>query len=146
MSFTGPGVREDLYDVEATFVGTDGQKAKFIFDKMTGGDVKAQSKKYRPANGTEDELNLGGAQTVSNIMLTRLYETDIDGWVLWLLSQVGKGTMYVAKQPLDLNGTAFGTALRYKGLIEGVTPPPTDSESENPAVIEIEMSAVTPIS
>lgn len=146
MSFTGPGIRKNLYDVEATFVGTDGQKCKFVFDTFKGGAVKAPSKKYRPANGTQDQVTLGAAQVCDNIMIDRLYQADIDAWVHWLLNQVGKGTMYVAKQPLDQNGSPFGTALRYKGRIEGVTPPDTDSESDDEAKIEIEMSTVTPIS
>jgi hypothetical protein len=141
-----PGQREDLYDVEVTFAGTDGKKSKFVFDKMSGGDVTSNGKKYRPANGTVDELNLGGSQTVSNITASRLYQSDIDAWTHWLLSQVGKGSAFVAKQPLDANGSPFGSALRYKGLIEAVKPPPTDSESDAAAIIEIEVSAVTPIS
>lgn len=146
MSFTGPGIRENLYDVEVTFVGTDGNKSKFVFDKMSGGDVTAAGKKYRPANGTQDEVNLGGAQTVNNITVSRLYQSDIDAWVHWLISQTGRGEALVNKQPLDVNGAAFGSALRYKGMIEAVKPPATDSESDNEAVIEIEISAVTPIS
>ena len=35
--FTGPGIREDLYDVHVILVGSDGQKCGFTFDEMNGG-------------------------------------------------------------------------------------------------------------
>jgi hypothetical protein len=145
MPTTGPGIREDLYDVSVTLVGTDGQKVRFTFDKMSGGNVTATDKKYRPANGTEDELSLGGTTTVSNITVTRLYQADNDAWIHWILNQVGKATMYVAKQPLDINGAPFGTALNYRGTLIDCSPPPTDSTSENPSMFELQQSAVTPI-
>lgn len=140
-----PGIREDLYDVTLTFVGTDGQKAKFVFDKMSGGNITATDKKYRPANGTEDEISLGGTNTVSNITASRLMQNDIDAWLHWLINQNGKATVFVAKQPLDANGAPFGTSLNYMGRLIDVTPPSTDSSSENPAMIEVQVSAVTPI-
>lgn len=145
MATTGPGIREDLYDVTVTLVGADGQKIKFVFDKMSGGNITATDKKYRPANGTEDELSLGGTTSVSNITVSRLYRADIDAWIHWIMNQVGKATMYVAKQPLDANGAPFGTSLNYKGTLIDCTPPATDSSSENPAIIELQQSAVTPI-
>jgi hypothetical protein len=146
MSFVQtPGIREDLYDVTGTIVGTDGQKCAFTFDKMSGGDVTAKDTKHRPANGTEDEISLGGSTTVSNITVERLYDIAIDGWVHWLITQCGKGTFYVSKQPLDANGAPFGTALNYKGILLACTPPVTDASSENASMISLQQSSVTPI-
>ena len=139
-------LRENLYSVNVTVNGTDGTTWSAIFDKMDGGDVTAKETKYRPANGTTDQVSLGGAREVSNIKVTRLYDSTIDPKVHWLLSQVGKGTMTVAKQPLDANGAPFGSALVYRGLLNAVNPPKTDSESDSPAMIELEQSSVTPIS
>lgn len=141
-----PGIREDLYDVTVILVGDDdGNKCKFVFDKMTGGAITAKETKYRPANGTQDEQTLGGAVSVANITVSRLYDTDIDAWVHWIINHVGHATMYVSKQPLDANGVPFGTALNYKGQLNGCTPPATDSESDAASMIELEQSSVTPI-
>ncbi len=147
MSFTGPGVRQDLYDVTATFVGTDGSKVSFVFDTFKGGAATAKETKYRPANGTEDEVTLGGSVSIGNITLGRLYQSDIDGWVHWLLNQCGKANVTVSKQPLDQNGKNFGTPLNYKGVLNAVTPPDTDSDKGDAAsMIEVEVSTVAPIS
>lgn len=142
---SSPGIREDLFDVTLTFVGTDGRKSKFVFDKMSGGNITATDKKYRPSNGTEDEISLGGTTTVSNITASRLVQSDIDAWLHWLINQCGKATVFVAKQPLDANGAPFGTSLNYMGRLIDVTPPATDASSENPSLIEVQISAVTPI-
>jgi hypothetical protein len=138
--------REDLYNVTVTVVGTDGRQFKARFDKMTGGGAKSKTTKYRPANGLEDEQTLGGAVELENIKVTKLSETLVNEWEHWLLQQTGRASMTVAKQPIDNNGAPFGQALVYGGLLEACTPPPTDSNSSNAAVIELEQSSVTPIS
>ena len=142
-NITGGGVREDLYEVNVTFNGTDGKKVAFVFDKMTGGGFAAKETKYRPANGVQVEQTIGGSVSASNITVSRLYQADIDAWVKWLLQQTGKATMQVAKQPLDSNGAPLGQPLLYNGILNSTTPPPTDSMSDSAAIIECECSTVT---
>jgi hypothetical protein len=139
------GQREDLYNVTVILVGTDGKKCKFTFDKMDGGDATAKETKYRPGNGTADEQALGGASSISNITVTALMTYAMYQWVPWMISQNGKAVMYVNKQPLDENGAAFGKPLAYKGRLQGVTPPKTDSMSDAPGTLALVQSTVTPV-
>lgn len=144
------GQREDLYRVKVTLVGTTNgpsgsNKCAFIFDKMDGGDATAKETKYRAGNGTEDEQALGGANSISNITVTALMTEAMYEWAGWLLAQNGKATMYVDKQPLDINGSPYGKALHYLGKLQGVTLPKTDSQSDSPGLISLVQSSVTPV-
>jgi hypothetical protein len=66
-------------------------------------------------------------------------------WVPWMIAQNGKATMYVNKQPLDINGSPFGKALKYKGILQGVNPPKTNSTSDAPGMLSLVQSSVTPV-
>lgn len=144
------GQREDLYRVKVTLVGTTNgpsgsNKCAFVFDKMDGGDAQAKETKYRPGNGTEDEVSLGGANSISNITVSALMTEDMYAWVGWMLAQNGKATMYVNKQPLDINGAPYGKALHYVGKLTGVQPPKTDSSSDSAGILTLVQSSVTPV-
>lgn len=146
MTFTPQmGQREDLYIVTVTLVGTDGQQCKFTFDTFDGGGATAKETKYRPGNGTEDEVTLGGANSIGNITITALMTYAMYQWVPWMLGQNGKATMYVNKQPTDRNGSPYGTPLAYKGILNEVTPPKTSSESDSPGMLTLVQSTVTPV-
>jgi hypothetical protein len=139
------GLREDLYNVHVIIAGSDGKKIGFDFDTFEGGEVSAKETKYRPANGTVDQLSLGGAQEVSNVTCTAIMTYAMYQQVPWMLQQVGKATVYVNKQPLDQNGAAFGKPLAYHGSLQAVMPPKTSSESDAPGMLHIVQSSVTPI-
>jgi hypothetical protein len=146
MAFTPHmGQREDLYNVTVIIAGTDGQKIKFTFDKFSGGDAAAKETKYRPGNGTVDEETLGGSNSISNITVEAKMTYAMYQWVPWLIAQNGKADMWVNKQPLDINGTAFGKPLAYKGRLTGVTPPKTDSMSDAAGMLSLIQSTVTPV-
>ena len=105
---------------------------------MKGGEVDSDEQKYRPG-GMADPVSLGGAVTMGNVTISRLYDLDRDHSIVHtLLSLVGKATISVAKQPLDINRVPYGRPLIYKGKVNTVTPPEHDSTSSDPALIEIE--------
>ena len=140
----GPfGLREDLYNVTVIIAGTDGQKCKFVFDTMKGGSIQAKVTKYRPANGTEDEILLGGAKVVSDVTMQAIMTYDMYLWLPWMISQAGKGDIYVNKQPIDRDGNAYGKALNYKGKLGDVTPPDTDSQSDKAALLGLTATVTT---
>jgi hypothetical protein len=60
--------------------------------------------------------------------------------VHWLITRAGKGKVVINKQPLDVDGNVFGTALRYTGMLKRVLPPEVDSESSNAALLELEVT------
>jgi hypothetical protein len=152
MSTTAPtwanqmGQREDLYRVRVRIQGTDGKVYTATYDGMDGGDATAKETKYRPGNGTEDEQTLGGANSISNITVTKLMDATDYSWLSWLISQNGKAKMWISKQPLDIDGNPWGTALGYFGRLNGVNPPKTSSGSDAAATLALVQSSVTPVS
>jgi hypothetical protein len=60
-----------------------------------------------------------------------------------LLARVGKATIVVKKQPLDVDGNAGALRpLTYTGKLKRVHPPEPDSESSDAALLELEMTPV----
>ena len=84
-------------------------------------------------------VSLGGAVTMGNVTVSRLYVLDRDHPVIHqLLAGVGIDGVQVTKQPLDVNKVPYGRPLIYTGKIKTVTPPEHDSTSSDPALIDIE--------
>jgi hypothetical protein len=109
-----------------------------VFDTMKGGEVDSDEQKYRPG-GMADPVSLGGAVTMGNVTVSRLYVLERDhATIHQLLSVVGKAGITVSKQPLDTNRVPYGRPLVYTGKIKTVTPPEHDSTSSDPAMLEIE--------
>lgn len=128
--------REDQYSVILSIDGVD----YGVWDKMSGGGVESEEVKFRPG-GMGSQISLGGSKAVSNITLSRLYSLTRDHpLVPTLMAKAGKGSCIVTKQPLDLDGLAVGIPLTYSGKLMNVTPPDHDSESSDPAMIELEIS------
>jgi hypothetical protein len=125
---------ESLYNIFLKVEGSDGQVVTFQCDKSTPIGVKAKSATFRPANGLEAELNLGGPRKADPVTVTKLYDATVDAWAHWLLTQAGRAKVVFTKQPIDENGHAFGKAKVLTGKLEDFIEPPTDSESEKPSL------------
>lgn len=131
--------RQDQYNVTVTVDTTQ----LGTFDKMTGGELDSEELKYKPG-AMAAEVSLGGSQTVSNLVLSRLYRLDRDlSQVPFLKSRVGKGDVTVAKQSLDVDGNPFGTPIIYRGKLKKLTLPEVNSEGSNAALLELEVSSAT---
>jgi hypothetical protein len=130
--------RLDQYDVSVSIDGTN----LGTFDKMAGGNIDSTETKYKPGN-MAPQMSLGGSVEVSNVTVSRLYDLSRDhSRVPFLKGKVGKGTVVVRKQPLDVNGTPFGTPVVYTGKMKSLNMPEPDSESSAAAIMEIEVSTV----
>jgi len=128
--------REDQYNVT---VAIDG-KSWDVFDKLSGGEMDSEETKYK-AGGMKPPRSLGGSIMTSNITVSRNYELGRDDVMLSALrARVGKGKAIVSKQSLDVDGNAFGRPLVYTGVLKQVSPPDVGSESDNAAMIELEIS------
>lgn len=131
------GSRQDQYAVHVIVdgVGTG------TWDKMSGGAATSEEKKYKPG-GMAPSVSLGGTSSVDNVTVSRMYDYDRDhnGLVRTLLAGVGKVKVKVTKQPLDADGVPFGDPLVYRGTLLSCTPPEVDSESNDPGMLEIEIS------
>lgn len=129
--------RLDQYDVSMSINGTN----YGTFDKMTGGDIDSEELKYKPG-AMATEISLGGPVTVANVTISRLYDLardhpQVPSWK----AAVGKGTVVVRKQPLDVNRTPFGNPIVYTGTLKMLKLPEPDSEgSSTPAMVEMEIT------
>jgi hypothetical protein len=126
-------------DQGAISVAIDGVNTG-IWDKLSGGEVDSEETKYKPG-AMANEISLGGSVNTGNVTVSRLYvlnrdHVNIKGWI----ARVGKAAVTVSKQPLDVDGNAFGDPLVYAGILKMVTPPELDSESNDAALVELEIS------
>jgi|SRR5215471_9463762 len=129
-------MRKDQWDTTVTIDGV----AYGTFDQSTGGEADTDELKYKPG-GMAAQISLGGIVTVGALTVSRLYVLERDHVnVHNLLGRVGKAQVVVKKQPLDVDGNAFGRPLTYNGVLKRVTPPEVDSESTDAALIEIEVT------
>ncbi len=112
-----------------------------IFDKFEGGEGDSEETKYRPgAMGPEEPL--GGQQTRGNFTVSRRYRLERDHPNAgWLDSRRGKGEVTASKQPLDTDGNPYGKPIVYKGKLKAVTLPDHDSESDDAALLALEVTA-----
>jgi hypothetical protein len=129
----GGPTRQDTYRVT---VSVDG-KSWDVWDKMSGGEVDSAEYKYKPG-GMAPTVSLGGTKTTGNITVSRLYRLVRDhDHLQTLFNNVGRGGVVVKKQPLDIDGHAYGKPIVYTGILKTVTPPAVDSESTDPGMLEI---------
>lgn len=128
--------RVDQYDVRVT---VDGQLLG-TFDTLSGGEIDSEETTYKPG-GMGPRVSLGGSVNVGNVTVAALYDlAKIHTLMHWLIGRVGKATIVVNKQPLDVDGNAFGRPLVYSGKLKQVNPPEHDSESSDAARVELEMT------
>lgn len=112
-----------------------------VWDKCDGGEVDSSEKKYKPG-AMAKELSLGGMQSVGNLQISRYYDLDRDGAIKKkLMAGAGNKECIVTKQPLDVNGVPYGAPDVYAGMLKMCKPPTSDSEGQNEARIEIEVSS-----
>lgn len=139
------GFREDLFDVTLTLEAA-GKKYVIPVDKQKGLDVQGKSNKYRPSNGLETEMELGGTRSINDATLTALWSQEVEEALEFLYNYPGRANVSIKKQSLDENGNAFGKVQTFVGKLTGFTPPESDSQSEKPSVAEFKCSVTTNVS
>lgn len=138
----GP-IRQDTRSIMVTIFapGSDAVIMKGVWDVKTGGGVDSEERVYHPG-AMAASVSLGGRTNVENVVCSRLCRVGRD-WALIprLVSIAGKARVSVTDQPLDFDGNASGiNGLTYTGILKRVTPPEANSESSDPAMIEIEIT------
>jgi hypothetical protein len=136
--------REDQYNITVVVqhpsLGGAGKLTLGTWDKMSGGDATSEETKYRPG-AMGSQLSLGGPQSTENVTVSRLYRVGVDDNVIARLLPIrGKAAMTVSKQSLTVDGGAVGRPLVFIGRLMNVKMPDVDSESNDPAMVELEMS------
>lgn len=129
-------MRKDQYE---TSVIVDGENLG-TFDVLSGGETDTDELTYKPG-GMAPAISLGGTTTVGAVVVSRLYRLDRDHLMIHrLLERVGVGDVVINKQPLDVDGNAFGKPLVYRGKLKRISPPEVDSTSTDAATIELEIT------
>jgi hypothetical protein len=114
-----------------------------VFDRFSGGDVSAAVNKHRPG-GMGPEISYLSLPTYSDVSLTKVYETQRDhDRVATLHTLVGKALASVTLQPLDDNGSPWGTPRTYQGRLVAVKDGGTDSQSNAARMFEVDLSVET---
>lgn len=132
-----PGQRQDNFRVS---LRVDGDEFG-VFDSFSGGETDSDDPKHR-AGGMGPEEALGGPPSVGNVTIARNYRKDRGDQtvVRRLRSKVGRGQAVIRKQSLDADAHPFGEPDVYRGILKRVSPPEHDSNSADPALLELEFS------
>jgi hypothetical protein len=121
--------------IDVTIAGETRQLG--IFDTWEGGNVTADSTKYRPGN-MGPQMALGGNPEIDDITCVRYYDQLRDSPNdTWLASGVGGARCAVKKQTLDPDGNAYGTAYNITGTLVGFQHPEHDSNSADFALLTL---------
>jgi hypothetical protein len=108
-----------------------------IFDTWEGGNVTADSTKYRPGN-MGPQMSMGGNPEVDDITCVRYYDRERDNPNdVWIASGVGGARCAVKKQLLDDDGFAFGKPYNITGKLVGFQHPEHDSNSSDFALMTL---------
>lgn len=129
--------REDQYSINVVVDGEDFG----IWDKLSGGSIDSEELKYKPG-GMAPHVALGGSRNVENVTVSKLYTLgDMHPRIKTLLNKAGKGQVTITKQPLDVDKNPSGAPIVYTGTLKQVSPPDADSESNDAALVELEVSS-----
>jgi hypothetical protein len=110
------------------------------FATRTGGNADSEEAKHSDGGGLPERA-LGGRPTTENVTITREFRPDRDLPLRnRLLAARGRRHMVVTDQPLDADYNAIGSPTVWTGIVKSVNMPDSDSMSNDPAMVEIEMS------
>jgi hypothetical protein len=113
-----------------------------VWDKRGGGAIDSEETRYNPG-GMAPAVSLGGRKTVENVTVSRLYRIvrDHSRMTQRMINGVGRAEMIVKQQPMEITGGPSGLPqIVWKGTLKRVTVPEHDSESNDAALIELEMT------
>lgn len=111
-----------------------------IWDAKSGGEIDSNELKY-PPGGMQPPISLGGDKLVGNVVVSRIYDRVDDGSKLnELMAAAGRGRTTLTQRAMDPDGNEFGQSITYVGTLKRVSPPDTDSKSNDEARIECEIT------
>ena len=112
------------------------------FDKFSGGDVTAAVNKHRPG-GMGPEITYLSLPTYSDVVLTKVYETQVDHLIIKdLHALAGRSMVTVTLTPLDDEGNVYDSvsARTYSGRLVNVKDGGADSMSNAARMYEIDIA------
>jgi hypothetical protein len=110
-----------------------------VWENRTGGSGDSDSTKHREG-GMGPTLALGGPQTQENVTVARRQDNVRDLPLIPLLMAArGRAPMRVTEQPLDEYDNAFGAPLTWTGKLKQCNPADRNANSNDAAMLELEM-------
>lgn len=110
------------------------------FEAKSGGESDSEETVYY-LGAMGERISLGGGKTPSNVTVNRIYDLARDHTrTQWLEDKVSWAAMQVQQQPLDAAKRAWGSPIIYDGTFKRWAPPPVDSQGNDPALLELEMT------
>lgn len=111
-----------------------------IFDTWSGGDAEAPSVQHRPG-GLGPQISYSSLAKFTQMVVGRVINLALD-WELirTLIPQSGIVVGAVTIQPLDANGTVYGSSRTATGMFLGVKGIKGDSNSDALQMFELDFS------
>lgn len=114
-----------------------------IWDKKTGGQGDSEESSYSPG-GMAPVVSLGGKQTIENVTISRLYrhQNVHQRMTAMLFAGRGRAKMIIKQIPLDIDGNTDPASkpIVWRGTLKRVQVPDVDSEANDAALLEVEMT------
>jgi hypothetical protein len=137
VNFTQDPVGQKNWNVTVSVTIAGVTKDLGTWDTWEGGNVGADSTKYRPGN-MGPQMALGGSPEIDDITLTKYYDKGQDNPNdTWLANGVGGARVSVKKQPLDPDGRVYGSPYNINGTLVGYQHPEHDSNSADFGLVTI---------
>lgn len=118
-----------------------------VWDTKTGGKLGANVLSYLPGSMGPQISLPGGTPTIDVVTIARFYDLvrDHDNAKAKLNAKCGRGRCVVKVRPLDADGNGHGKSEIWQGTLLSVDSPQTDSNSDNAALITLEIAPDGPI-
>lgn len=127
------GVREDTYRLTMNLDGSP----TGAWAEQEGGDIDSEESIYHPG-GMERPQSRGGRVNYGSVTLRREYDHDL---YRRLSGRVGKGRVEAYKQPLDIDGNAYGaSAIAFVGTLKKISSGSVKASGSDTAWLEVEIT------
>lgn len=112
-----------------------------IFEVREGGETDSQETTYR-LGGMGPRIALGGNVEVGNVTIRRLFDATAQQQRKFIDGRVGKGSLRVTDQPLDVDGNNYGDPDVWNCVLKRFARPDRDADADDAAQMELEGTVV----
>lgn len=111
-----------------------------IFEARTGGNLGSENTDFAPG-AMAPRKQIGGQQTAEDITVNRVFIRERDRALVGALAAArGRARMSTSDTLLDRSKNPFGDPVTFTGIMGEYHHPDADSESNDPARLEIVMN------
>jgi hypothetical protein len=132
--------RQDNVYITASITDGEGNLSLGRWEDRSGGQSDSASTTYARA-GIGGRTALGGRQEVANVVIKRLYDTEMQGVIARLRKGAGKAFMQITEQTTDDEGTVItgSPTETWRGILKSVHVLDRSTETAAAETLELEM-------